>query len=68
VTQRGNRRQQTFFCDDDYRAYLELMVQWCSRCAWAGEGTEPKASQAKAGTNAQKVKQISIVPPEINWE
>jgi len=38
VTQRGNRRQQTFFCDDDYRAYLELMAQWCSRCAveiWA---------------------------------
>ncbi|MFB0520102.1 MAG: transposase, partial [Desulfatiglandales bacterium] len=32
VTQRGNRRQQTFFCDDDYRAYLELMAQWCSRC------------------------------------
>jgi REP element-mobilizing transposase RayT len=24
VTQRGNRRQQTFFCDDDYRAYLAL--------------------------------------------
>jgi len=35
VTQRGNRRQQTFFCDDDYRAYLELMTQWCSR--WAVE-------------------------------
>ena len=24
VTQRGNRRQQTFFRDDDYEAYLEL--------------------------------------------
>jgi len=38
VTQRGNRRQQTFFSDDDYRAYLELLAQWCSRCAveiWA---------------------------------
>ena len=38
VTQRGNRRQQTFFCDDDYRAYLGLMAQWCSRCVveiWA---------------------------------
>jgi hypothetical protein len=22
VTQRGNRRMKTFFCDDDYRAYL----------------------------------------------
>ena len=31
VTQRGNRRQQTFFCDDDYRAYLSLLVEWCRR-------------------------------------
>jgi len=29
ITQRGNRRQQTFFCDDDYVAYLDLMVEWC---------------------------------------
>jgi putative transposase len=29
VTQRGNRRQQTFFNRDDYRAYLDLMAQWC---------------------------------------
>jgi len=29
VTQRGNRRQQTFFCDDDYLAYIELMAEWC---------------------------------------
>ena len=29
VTQRGNRCQQTFFCDDDYRTYLELMAEWC---------------------------------------
>jgi len=28
VTQRGNRRQQTFFCDDD-SAYVKLMAQWC---------------------------------------
>ena len=25
VTQRGNRRQKTFFCDADYKYYLELM-------------------------------------------
>jgi len=29
VTQRGNRRQETFFIEDDYRAYLELMAQQC---------------------------------------
>ena len=38
VTQRGNRRQRTFFCDRDYQTYVELMAQWCSRCGvevWA---------------------------------
>jgi len=38
VTQRGNRRQQTFVNDDDYRAYLELIADWCRRCGvdiWA---------------------------------
>jgi putative transposase len=38
VTQRGNRRQRTFFADDDYRAYLGLMAEWCGRCGvevWA---------------------------------
>jgi putative transposase len=29
ITQRGNRRQTTFFADDDYEAYRELMGQWC---------------------------------------
>ena len=29
ITQRGNRRQQTFFNDGDYEAYLELMAEWC---------------------------------------
>lgn len=31
VTQRGNRRQPTFFCDDDYLAYIELMAEWCAK-------------------------------------
>ncbi len=38
VTQRGNRRQETFFEDGDYRTYMELMAQWCGRCGvevWA---------------------------------
>jgi len=29
ITQRGNRRQQTFFCDEDYLTYLQLMSEWC---------------------------------------
>ena len=28
VTQRGNRREETFFCDDDYQAYLDLTAEW----------------------------------------
>jgi putative transposase len=38
ITQRGNRRQQTFFCEADYEAYLALMAEWCARYAvevWA---------------------------------
>jgi putative transposase len=31
VTQRGNRRQRTFFCDEDYEAYIGLMAEWCCR-------------------------------------
>jgi REP element-mobilizing transposase RayT len=29
ITQRGNRRQQTFFSDQDYQSYLALMAEWC---------------------------------------
>jgi putative transposase len=29
--QRGNRRQETFFCTEDYEAYRALMVEWCGR-------------------------------------
>ncbi|MEW6140779.1 MAG: transposase, partial [Thermodesulfobacteriota bacterium] len=35
VTQRGNRRQRTFFCDEDYKAYIALMAEWCCRCGVA---------------------------------
>jgi putative transposase len=38
VTQRGNRRMQTFFGQEDYRAYLALLVEWSGRCGldiWA---------------------------------
>jgi putative transposase len=31
ITQRGNRRQETFFSEDDYRSYLELRAEWCYR-------------------------------------
>ena len=28
ITQRGNRRQRTFFSEGDYAAYLKLMADW----------------------------------------
>jgi putative transposase len=31
VTQRGNRRMQTFFGDDDYRSYVSLLAEWCRK-------------------------------------
>jgi putative transposase len=30
IIQRGSRRQQTFFSDSDYRAYIEIMRRQCS--------------------------------------
>jgi len=35
VTQRGNRRQQTFFSKEDYQAYIDLMAEWCEECGVA---------------------------------
>jgi REP-associated tyrosine transposase len=32
ITQRGNRRQQTFFGTDDYLLYMALTAEWCHRC------------------------------------
>ncbi|TET39633.1 MAG: transposase [Planctomycetota bacterium] len=38
VTQRGNRRQQTFFTSEDYEEYLNLLGEWSRRASlsvWA---------------------------------
>lgn len=38
VTQRGNRRQKTFFCEGDYRYYIELISRFASEAGtevWA---------------------------------
>ncbi|MFH1117310.1 MAG: transposase [Pseudomonadota bacterium] len=31
VTQRGNRSRPTFFCREDYSAYIDLMSEWCTK-------------------------------------
>lgn len=38
VTQRGNRRMQVFFQDEDYQAYKDLLGEWCRKSSveiWA---------------------------------
>lgn len=30
ITQRGNRRQEVFFGDEDYQTYIDLLPTWCS--------------------------------------
>ena len=38
ITQRGNRRLPTFFCEEDYEAYLALVAEHCAVCGveiWA---------------------------------
>lgn len=38
VVQRGNRRQDVFFREEDYARYIDLMAEWCGRCGvsiWA---------------------------------
>ncbi len=32
VTQRGNRILATFFHNEDYKAYIALMAEWCRKC------------------------------------
>ncbi|MDW7773311.1 MAG: transposase [Desulfobulbaceae bacterium] len=32
ITQRGNRRMDTFFSETVFREYLNLMAEWCNRC------------------------------------
>jgi putative transposase len=49
ITQRGNRRQQIFFADEDYLAYLDLMaicgrngsppLSWMKNICWRRPGT-----------------------------
>lgn len=38
VTQRGNRRMPVFFDDNDYRAYMAFLSEWCAKAGteiWA---------------------------------
>lgn len=45
VTQRGNRRQQTFFEPGDYALYRDLLAQAAER---AGGGRNPRAKDRRS--------------------
>ena len=55
ITQRGNRRQQTFFCAQayeacqDYQAHLELMAEWCARRGVEAEAIEEARRHERTG-------------------
>ena len=56
VTQRGNRRQQTFFGDDDYCTYKGLLAAWCENRGvqiWA-YGLRPKHVHLLATPQSEK--------------
>ncbi len=54
ITQRGNRRQQTFFNDGDYAVYLELMADWC-REQGVGEVETGSRNRGEVETGTQLV-------------
>jgi len=62
ITQRGNRRMETFFCDEDYEEYLALMAaEALCRDAGEGPGPGPAAPQTRPEAEADGV--ISMMSP-----
>ena len=76
LTRSGNRRQQTFFCEEDYRAYLDPMSEWCSKhgmdvwdyCLMPNHVhlvACPNAEKKGAGAKEERQGQLSMVYPEL---
>jgi hypothetical protein len=55
ITQRGNRRQETFFCAEDYQEYVALTGELKGNSAerYAGESPGPRA----AGVSRKEISQ-----------
>jgi len=69
VVQRGNRRQQTFFTDEDYRAYLSLLVEWCGRWRtriWAVKSSQSAGRMVRPLANADLGRQVVPRGPGAN--
>lgn len=79
IVQRGNRRQDVFFCDDDYHFYLGLLKEWCDAegveiwayCLMSNHvhlilkpGTDSNLSKAIAETHRRYTRMINF---RENW-
>jgi hypothetical protein len=51
ATQRGSRRQQVFFREEDYQAYLEMLAEWCAR---EGASAAPSYRRSQAGRRRRR--------------
>ena len=63
ITQRGNRRQTTFFCDEDYSTYLDLMSQFCGKHGMnSGDAVSDSCSFALASCSSRPLLSLPPIP------
>ena len=62
ITQPENRRQQTFFSEDDYKAYLELMTEWCGKYYVVKQPEEWTWSSASVHIKAKNDILVNVSP------
>jgi hypothetical protein len=62
ITQPGNRRQQTFFAEDDYKAYLKLMAEWCGKYHVGKQPEEWPWSSASAHIKVKNDILVNVSP------
>ena len=72
ITQPGNRRQQTFFAEDDYKAYLKLMAEWCGKYYVVKQPEEWTWSSASVHIKAKNDILVNVSPAlsivQDNWK
>ena len=68
VTQRGNRRQQTFFGEEDYQHFLELISRFCRAeqvPIWASCLMPNHVHLRSSGDTIANSEKLSMVSPEL---
>ena len=69
ITQQGNWRLQTFFCDEDYEAYIDLMSPCCTHGdieVWAYDKTHRYLAARYVELNPVRAKLVKK-PQEYRW-